>query len=191
MSELDSNEPLFQLLDYSLFLVQPLSDDPEPFITYTQNYNKQYGYFPIYFSCWMYDGMWHLGRGLEFAISLGKDYEIPEILNFYLKQVKFTGCDGTVVFDKESNLRKLIGYLILQARFNATDEVFNFQAAGSYNALSTPFFALPTIEWNDNEQYPSDIRPLYKNCAFEKYELGDYKYGNTIRYISGIIIAIY
>ena len=49
----------------------------------------------------MYDAMYHFVLGLHETIQKGQDYEIPKILNLYLKQNKFTGCDGTIVFEKE------------------------------------------------------------------------------------------
>ena len=46
------------------------------------------------------------------------------------------------------------------------------------------------MEWLENE-IPSDIRPLYKNWSFEKYQISDNEFGNLRIYIAGIIIQIY
>ena len=90
-SDLDSNEPLFELLDYSINLLGPLTDNLEPFVRFQTNYATLYGYEPYFVSCWMYDGMYHFAHGLSATIASGQEYEIPSILNLYLKSVKFTG----------------------------------------------------------------------------------------------------
>ena len=46
------------------------------------------------------------------------------------------------------------------------------------------------MEWYEDE-VPSDLRPLYKNCSFEKYQISDSEYGHEIMYVSGIMISIY
>ena len=45
-------------------------------------------------------------------------------------------------------------------------------------------------EWYEDE-LPSDIHPLYRNCSFEKYQISDSEYGHEIMYVSGIMISIY
>ena len=38
ISDLGSNEPLFQLLDYSLNIINPLTDNSEPFEAFEENF---------------------------------------------------------------------------------------------------------------------------------------------------------
>ena len=108
----------------------------------------------------------------------------------HLKDVKFTGCDGNIVFDKQTNLRKLSGHNILQFRFDENIQDFRINLTGQYNALGCTLFMIPDVEWRDNE-VPSDTRPLYKNCAFEKYQISENENGHHIMYISGIMISLY
>ena len=72
----------------------------------------------------MYDGMYHFAKGLQDTILAGQDFEIPSVLNNYLKAVKFTGCTGKIAFESETNLRRLIGFRIIQFRVDEDKQSF-------------------------------------------------------------------
>ena len=63
-----STDPLYELYDYCLFPNQPLSNSQDVFYEYYKNYYNTYGMIPNRLSCWFYDGMYHLARGLNDAI---------------------------------------------------------------------------------------------------------------------------
>ena len=93
-------------------------------------------------------------------------------MNLYLRQVKFTGWYGDLAFETSTNKRKFLGFAINQYIFDEELLLFTENHAGNYNILSTTFFTLSGAEWYEDE-VPSDIRPLYKNWSFEKYQISD------------------
>ena len=68
ISDLDSNEPLFELFDYSLNIVTALTDTNEPFNQFQENYKSFYGELPSFFDWVSYDGMYHFAHGLSDTI---------------------------------------------------------------------------------------------------------------------------
>ena len=65
---------------------------------------------------------------------------------------------------------------MLQFRFDPDLQNLIMKIVGNYNVFSADFFVIPDAEWPNNE-IPSDTRPLYKNCSFEKYQISDNENG--------------
>lgn len=136
--------PLYELYDYSLYIIRPLADTEYPLYAYMYAFSQydEQGRTPSSIACWNYDSMYHFAYGLQYAISRGEDYEIPSTLNTFLKGTKFTGCNGNIGFETETNARKMLGYFIKQYRSDEENSTFIETNAGAYNPLSSPFFTL-------------------------------------------------
>lgn len=78
---------------------------------YGQNLQKEFNdLYPFdgdRFKCVHFDAVMSIANAIDYLMNKGLDYENHRVMNEAIRNVRFQGCSGTVVFDKNSNDRLL------------------------------------------------------------------------------------
>lgn len=146
--------------------------------------------FPeISYMCMTYDTVSTVKESIIYILNKGEDYEDPEMLKKTMRNIKFTGCLGTVYFDRESNSRASAQFTIQQLRKSANNSWIITDVAYLDKFSSNMITSVAVFTWPSSESTPSNFRP-YNPCPFDDYLIQDSKPSKFVLMIASIIVFI-
>ncbi|OMJ68141.1 hypothetical protein SteCoe_34492 [Stentor coeruleus] len=147
--------------------------------------------FPeISYMCMTYDTVSTVKESIIYILNKGEDYEDPEILKKAMRNIKFTGCLGTVFFDRDSNSRANAQFTIQQLRKSAYNNSWIITDVAYLDKFSSNIItSIGEFSWPTSESTPSNFRP-HNSCPFDEYLIQDSKASKLILMIASIIVFI-
>lgn len=141
---------------------------------------------PPFYICYDYDSPFLLAHALDAALALGEDFENPNVLHRFLREVKFTGCSGDIVLEISTNDRRMPGYDLYQQYYPDLDKrPVNNTYVGYYNPLAATMFRLTALEWPDGSpmmEPPGDTIITDWECPFDPDLVKESDFGVLVGY---------
>ncbi|CAG9315213.1 unnamed protein product [Blepharisma stoltei] len=153
------------------------------------NLKNDYQTTPSDLSCNFFDSAFLIANALDFMINRGQDYTDGYKLNYTIRNIKITGCSGTLAISQGSNDREMDSMSIDSNQIiNNNLVVYHI---GLYSPYSTQYLSISQPFYYDNQNTtikPSDLRNQNGNCPFPDSEIRTFYDGRYL--VFGICFSI-
>ncbi|CAG9331440.1 unnamed protein product [Blepharisma stoltei] len=124
---------------------------------------------PATYACLYYDAGMLIGNAIDWTINHGTDYTDPDVLNAAVRDVRFTGCTGSMSIQKGSNDRQFSSFTIQSNSYNFTSGALKTFIVGYFTPTGSTILKIetPFVYADGTTNKPSDFRITRTNCPFD------------------------
>lgn len=142
------------------------------------------------FKCTAFDQGMIVFRTYATIANMGYDYEDPNVVNSYMRRMRFVGCSGTVSISQGNNDRSNQPTYVMNLIVN--NGTFYENSVGIYNPSSqNPYQTFSELIWTGGStNIPSDYR-FSLNCPFNENKATSSKDGYLALYLICFIFGLY
>ncbi|CAG9322981.1 unnamed protein product [Blepharisma stoltei] len=135
-----------------------------------QEYIERYPKYGTRMRCTHFDAVLAIAEAIKMLLSLGKNYENYQTLNWAIKNLKFKGCSGRVIIENDSNDRRLDTYSLNNVFLDNSTNTWKTVDAGYFAPDSGTFFKLTRkIVWPTGEEIPPNMKSF--DCPFRSSQI--------------------
>jgi hypothetical protein len=130
--------------------------------------------------------MWHLAYGLDLVNHKGLNIYDHELLNRYMRSVRFTGCGGQISFSRNSNDISFKWLDVSQFRRVNDTDTLELDYIGAMQSFSAKPHRFKPFQWEGGSHVPpKDTRTEDWECQFPDSEITASRRGETVAFSVG------